>query len=160
MQILDELEHSKRGPYGGGFGHVSFTGGMDMALALRTMVIPTKESCLYKYDDQSMSARREWTIHLQAGAGVVADSIPENEFEETVNKAAALGRAIDLAESSFIHLSREDKGTLSGKTGFRVFPEDSAQQSGERHARSVFCPLSDYRVLRDQCTVEIYYCTI
>lgn len=103
MQILDELEHSKRGPYGGGFGHVSFTGGMDMALALRTMVIPTKESCLYKYDDQSMSARREWTIHLQAGAGVVADSIPENEFEETVNKAAALGRAIDLAESSFIH---------------------------------------------------------
>ncbi|WPT17927.1 Anthranilate synthase alpha subunit 1, partial [Picochlorum sp. SENEW3] len=109
MQILDELEHSKRGPYGGGFGHVSFTGGMDMALALRTMVIPTKESCLYKYDDQSMSARREWTIHLQAGAGVVADSIPENEFEETVNKAAALGRAIDLAESSFIHPLQRDK---------------------------------------------------
>lgn len=41
MQIIDELEVARRGPYGGGIGHVSFTGGMDMALALRTMVIPT-----------------------------------------------------------------------------------------------------------------------
>ena len=117
MQILDELESSRRGPYGGGFGHVSFTGGMDMALALRTMVIPTTTSSpyLYKYSNNdragqecndkaegSTSSRREWTIHVQAGAGVVADSIPENEFEETVNKAAALGRAIDLAERSFV----------------------------------------------------------
>lgn len=94
MQILDELEHSKRGPYGGGFGHVSFTGGMDMALALRTMVVVN--------DADVTKERPEWTIHLQAGAGVVMDSVPENEFEETVNKAAALGRAIDLAESSFV----------------------------------------------------------
>lgn len=96
MQILDELETSKRGPYGGGFGHVSFTGGMDMALALRTMVIPCKDGSI------ASEGRREWTIHLQAGAGVVADSVPQSEFEETVNKAAALGRAIDLAEHSFV----------------------------------------------------------
>ena len=95
MQILDELEHSKRGPYGGGFGHVSFTGGMDMALALRTMVVVN--------DADVTQERPEWTIHLQAGAGVVMDSVPESEFEETVNKAAALGRAIDLAESSFVY---------------------------------------------------------
>lgn len=102
MQILDELENSKRGPYGGGFGHVSFTGSMDMALALRTMVIPTgSHTSLYKYENGTKT-RREWTVHLQAGAGVVADSVPASEFEETVNKAAALGRAIDLAESSFV----------------------------------------------------------
>lgn len=99
MQILDELEHSKRGPYGGGFGHVSFTGGMDMALALRTMVVVN--------DVDTTEERPEWTIHLQAGAGVVMDSVPESEFEETVNKAAALGRAIDLAESSFVY-NQED----------------------------------------------------
>lgn len=74
MQIIDELECAKRGPYGGGIGHVSFTGGMDMALALRTMVIPTAATdTLYDYGvDKS---RREWVIHVQAGAGLVADSV-------------------------------------------------------------------------------------
>lgn len=101
MQIIDDLEASKRGPYGGGIGHVSFTGGMDMALALRTMVIPTAgRDALYSYS--SATPRKEWTVHLQAGAGLVADSVPESEFEETVNKAAALGRAIDLAEQAFV----------------------------------------------------------
>lgn len=66
MQIIDELETRRRGPYGGGIGHVSFTGGMDMALALRTMVIPNPAS-----DDESSaqggdgSGRSEWTVHLQ-----------------------------------------------------------------------------------------------
>ena len=46
--------------------------------------------------------RREWRVFLQAGAGVVADSVPEAEYEETVNKAAALGRAVDLAEATFV----------------------------------------------------------
>ena len=46
--------------------------------------------------------RREWVVHLQAGAGLVADSVPESEWEETVNKSAALGRAIDLAEQAFV----------------------------------------------------------
>lgn len=105
MQIIDELEVSKRGPYGGGVGHVSFTGSMDMALGLRTMVIPDASlDTLYRYDAANPAAppRREWSVHLQAGAGIVADSVPEKEFEETVNKAAALGRAIDLAEEAFL----------------------------------------------------------
>ncbi|KAK9842349.1 hypothetical protein WJX81_007998 [Elliptochloris bilobata] len=105
MQIIDSLESSRRGPYGGGIGHVSFTGGMDMALALRTMVVPTAtKDTLYDYSHASgsASARREWQVYLQAGAGIVADSVPEAEYDETVNKAAALGRAIDLAEQAFL----------------------------------------------------------
>eukprot|EP00882_Tetradesmus_deserticola_P029500 GHRQ01033045.1.p1 GENE.GHRQ01033045.1~~GHRQ01033045.1.p1 ORF type:complete len:154 (+),score=71.93 GHRQ01033045.1:76-537(+) len=101
MQIIDELEVNRRGPYGGGIGHVSFSGTMDMALGLRTMVIPTaNEDSLYSYS--GADSRREWTVHLQAGAGLVADSVPESEYEETLNKAAALGRAIDLAEQAFV----------------------------------------------------------
>jgi len=66
MQILDGLEPTRRGPYGGGIGHVSFTGGMDMALALRTMVIPTGGSIDYLYDyHHQPKARREWTVHIQ-----------------------------------------------------------------------------------------------
>lgn len=105
MQIIDELEVNRRGPYGGGFGHVSFTGGMDMALALRTMVVPTNPGDnLYRYDGPR--PRREWRVYLQAGAGIVADSSPVAEYEETVNKSAALGRAIDLAERAFVDEAR------------------------------------------------------
>ncbi len=87
MQIIDELEPTRRGPYAGGIGVVGFQGDMDVALALRTMVIPT-----------APWHGGAWTIHLQAGAGIVADSVPAQEYEETVSKAAPLGRAIDLAE--------------------------------------------------------------
>jgi anthranilate synthase component 1 len=90
MQIIDELEPTRRGPYAGGIGVVGFEGDMDIALALRTMVIPTAQR-----------PDGAWTVHLQAGAGIVADSVPCREYDETVNKAAALGRAIDLAESAF-----------------------------------------------------------
>ena len=101
MQIIDELEVTRRGPYGGGVGYVGFMGEMDMALALRTMVIPTAHTDnIYKFSSDSKT-KREWTIHLQAGAGIVADSNPESEYQETVNKAAGLGRAIDLAEEAF-----------------------------------------------------------
>ncbi len=89
MEIIDELETVRRGPYAGGIGGVGFDGCMDMAIALRTFVIPN--TC----EDGS------WTVSMQAGAGVVLDSNPSSEYEETVSKAAALGRAIDLAESSF-----------------------------------------------------------
>ncbi|PNW83101.1 hypothetical protein CHLRE_06g306601v5 [Chlamydomonas reinhardtii] len=107
MQIIDELEVNKRGPYGGGVGHVSFTGAMDMALGLRTMIIPDAAAdTLYKYTSTPAAPgappRREWSVHIQAGAGIVADSKPEAEYEETVNKAAALGRAVDLAEQAFV----------------------------------------------------------
>lgn len=103
MQIIDELEINRRGPYGGGFGHVSFNGRMDMALALRTMVIPTRsDTTLFKYGGPR--PRREWTVHVQAGAGIVNDSVPESEYQETVSKSNALSRAIDLAEESFTEL--------------------------------------------------------
>ena len=67
MQIIDELEASQRGPYGGGIGHVSFTGGMDMALALRTMVIPNPPRSGGPGSTAADSSRSEWTVHLQVG---------------------------------------------------------------------------------------------
>ena len=90
MQIIDELEPTKRGPYAGGIGMIGFNGDMDMAIALRTMVIPT-----------AMKTEEGWRFDIQSGAGVVIDSVSALEWKETVNKAAALGRAIQLAESAF-----------------------------------------------------------
>ena len=89
MQVIDELEPVRRGPYAGGIGAIDLEGDLDIAIALRTMVIPTG------------TGTAPWTVHVQAGAGVVLDSVPEAEYRETVNKAAALGRAIDLAERAF-----------------------------------------------------------
>jgi len=80
MEIIDELEPVRRGPYGGAVGYVDFSGNMDTCIALRTLVL------------------RKGAAHLQAGAGVVADSIPENEWQETLNKARGLLRALKLAE--------------------------------------------------------------
>ncbi len=88
MQIIDELEPLRRGPYAGGIGCVSFQGDLDIAIALRTIVVPAREP------------GPPWTYCLQAGAGIVLDSVPASEYDETVNKAAALGRAIDLAEAA------------------------------------------------------------
>ncbi len=90
MQIIDELEPVRRGPYGGGMGAIGLDGQMDIALTLRTMVVPV-----------SMHDGTRWTYHIQAAGGIVADSDPASEYMETVNKAAALGRAIDLAERAF-----------------------------------------------------------
>lgn len=90
MQIIDELEPVRRGPYGGGMGAIGLDGQMDIALALRTMVVPIAKH-----------SGNEWTYHIQAAGGIVADSNAEDEYMETVNKAAALGRAIDLAEQAF-----------------------------------------------------------
>jgi anthranilate synthase component 1 len=91
IQIIDELEPVRRGPYSGGIGAVGWDGDMDIALALRTMVIPTA----------GHGPGAPWRVHLQAGAGIVLDSVPSAEFEETVAKSAALGRAVDLAERAF-----------------------------------------------------------
>lgn len=79
MEIIEELEPTRRGPYAGAFGYVSVGGAMDMALTLRTAVIT------------------KGRIHLQAGGGVVADSDPETEYQESMNKLAALVRAVELA---------------------------------------------------------------
>jgi anthranilate synthase component 1 len=79
MEIIDELENLRRGPYGGCVGYVDYTGNMDTAIAIRTMVVKGGE------------------IFLRTGAGIVADSDPDFEYEECVSKARALIEAIDLA---------------------------------------------------------------
>ncbi|MCX7273951.1 MAG: anthranilate synthase component I [Burkholderiales bacterium] len=81
MEIIDELEPTKRGIYGGACGYISFMGDLDLAIAIRTGVI--KDGMLY----------------VQAAAGVVADSVPESEWQETENKARAVLRAAELVQS-------------------------------------------------------------
>ena len=79
-QIIQELEQSKRGIYGGAIGYVDFTGNLDVCIAIRLV---------YKKKDE---------ICIRSGAGIVADSVPEKEFEECQNKARAVVRAISQAE--------------------------------------------------------------
>lgn len=95
MQVIDELEPVRRGPYGGGLGCVGLDGQMDIALTLRTMVVPTRMR------RAGADGRSVWMYHLQAAGGIVADSVAEDEYQETVNKAAALARAIEVAEGAF-----------------------------------------------------------
>ncbi|WP_198947856.1 anthranilate synthase component I [Magnetofaba australis] len=80
MEIIDELEVSQRGPYAGAVGYFSYSGHMDLAIAIRTAVI------------------QDGRLYIQAGAGIVADSQPDKEWEETMNKARAIFRAVDLAQ--------------------------------------------------------------
>ena len=82
MQIIDEIEPHRRGPYAGAVGYVDFNGNMDTCIALRTIVVQ---------DD---------TAYVQAGAGIVADSVPGEEWKETLNKARGLLKAIELAEEN------------------------------------------------------------
>jgi anthranilate synthase component 1 len=81
MEIIDELEPVKRGVYSGAVGYISWSGNMDTAIAIRTAVI------------------KDETLHIQAGAGVVYDSVPRNEWDETMNKGRAVFRAVARAES-------------------------------------------------------------
>jgi anthranilate synthase component 1 len=80
MEIIDEMEPHRRGPYAGAVGYVDFGGNMDTCIALRTIVVK---------GDQA---------YVQAGAGIVADSVPANEYQETLNKARGLLKAIEIAE--------------------------------------------------------------
>jgi anthranilate synthase component 1 len=80
MEIIDELEPVRREVYGGAVGYFSFSGNMDLAITIRTLVI------------------KDGKVHLQAGAGIVADSDPTAEWQETVNKGMAVMKAIELAE--------------------------------------------------------------
>ena len=80
MQIIDEVEKHRRGPYGGAVGYIDFTGNMDTCIALRTLVMQGQKA------------------FVQAGAGIVADSVPASEYQETLNKAKGLLRAIEVAE--------------------------------------------------------------
>jgi anthranilate synthase component I len=80
MEIIDELEVSRRGPYSGTVGYISFSKNMDLAITIRTAVI------------------KDGTLYVQAGAGIVADSKPEREYEETREKARAIFRAVDMVQ--------------------------------------------------------------
>ena len=83
MEIIAELENSPRGPYGGAVGYISFDGNMDLAITIRTACV----------EDGEMVVR--------AGAGIVADSDPEFERVETVNKAMAIQRALQLLDKNY-----------------------------------------------------------
>jgi anthranilate synthase component 1 len=83
MQIVDELETVRRGPYAGAIGYLSSGGDLDTCICIRTVIV------------------KDGVAHVQAGAGIVADSVPAMEYAETKNKAAALLRAIELAHEQF-----------------------------------------------------------
>ena len=80
MEIIEELEPMRRGPYAGAVGYLSYSGNMDTCITIRTLVIKRNK------------------VYVQAGAGIVADSVPEKEYTETVNKAMGMMRAVDMAE--------------------------------------------------------------
>ena len=84
IEIIRGLEPTERGVYSGAVGYFDYSGNMDMCIAIRTLVL---ENGIAK---------------IQAGAGIVADSVPELEFEETVNKAKVLLRALEIAESGTV----------------------------------------------------------
>ncbi len=83
MEIIDELEPVRRGPYGGAVGYFSFSGNMDLCITIRTILL------------------KGGKMYIQAGAGIVADSDPQAEYQETVNKAAGMRQAVELALSGF-----------------------------------------------------------
>ena len=91
MEIIDELEPVKRGIYGGAVGYIGWNGNMDTAIAIRTAVI------------------KDGKLHIQAGAGVVADSVPRNEWDETMNKGRAIFRAVAMAEAGLDNVGKEKK---------------------------------------------------
>lgn len=80
MEIIEELEPTARGPYAGSVGYFSYSGNMDICITIRTLLV------------------KNGKIYVQAGAGIVADSVPENEYAETVNKAMAMMKAVDFFE--------------------------------------------------------------
>lgn len=83
MEIIDELELERRGPYAGAVGYFGFSGNMDFCITIRTFIMKGND------------------LWVQAGAGIVADSVPEKEYEETLNKARGLWKAVELAEQGF-----------------------------------------------------------
>ena len=79
MEIIDELEPHKRGSYGGAVGYVSFNGDLDTAIHIRTVVV------------------KDGQVHVQAGGGTVADAKPDYEYRESLSKAQAVFRAVEMA---------------------------------------------------------------
>jgi anthranilate synthase component 1 len=89
MEIIDEVEPHRRGPYAGAVGYIDFAGNMDTCIALRTLVV------------------QDGTAYVQAGAGIVADSVPAQEYEETLNKARGLLKAIEITQMREDHIVSE-----------------------------------------------------
>jgi anthranilate synthase component 1 len=87
MEIIEELEQVRRGPYAGAIGYFGFSGNMDTCITIRTVLVA------------------EGNAHVQVGAGIVADSNPEREYEETMNKAKGMIKAIEMAESGHLLVS-------------------------------------------------------
>jgi anthranilate synthase component 1 len=81
MQIISQLEKDARGPYAGAVGYFSYDGSLDTCITIRTLLLQGS------------------TLHLQAGAGIVADSNPEAEYQETLNKLRALAVAVEMSEA-------------------------------------------------------------
>jgi anthranilate synthase component I len=83
MEIIEEIEPERRGPYAGSVGYLSYSGNMDICITIRTLII------------------KDGKVYVQAGAGIVADSEPEREYVETMNKAKGMMKAVDMAEKGF-----------------------------------------------------------
>lgn len=83
-QLIAELENNKRGIYGGAIGYIDFTGNMDTCIAIR------------------IAYKKNGKVFVRSGAGIVADSVPEKEFEESINKAKAVVKALELAQEADI----------------------------------------------------------
>ncbi len=105
MEIIDELEPVRRGPYAGAVGYIGFQGNMDTCITIRTIVMLDQK------------------VYLQAGAGIVDDSIPQREWEETLHKARALGQAVEQAEGEGRWAVGSERSAVgSGQTAVRQPP--------------------------------------
>jgi anthranilate synthase component 1 len=92
MEIIAELEPEQRGPYAGAVGYFDLSGNLDTAITIRTVVM------------------KDGVAHVQAGGGIVFDSVPEREYQESVNKAQALMRAIEQAEATAVSAPKGSLG--------------------------------------------------
>ena len=86
MQLINQLEKQRRGPYSGVYGSIDLNGALNTAITIRTMVVRRKN-------------KNDFTVQVQAGAGVVADSIPSKEYQETLNKAKGMFTALACLEA-------------------------------------------------------------
>ncbi|HUO83739.1 MAG TPA: anthranilate synthase component I [Thermoanaerobaculia bacterium] len=120
MELIDELEPSRRGPYAGAIAYFGFSGNLDSCIAIRTIVLK---------DDRA---------YVQAGAGIVHDSVPAREYEETVNKSMALRRAIDLAKASLQAREAESRSGEEPRGESLTGPRGETDQT--RHAASTVAP--------------------
>jgi anthranilate/para-aminobenzoate synthase component II len=112
MELIDELEPVKRGVYGGACGYLSYAGDMDVAIAIRTGIVKDGE------------------LHVQAAAGIVADSVPELEWKETEAKARALLRAAELVEEGFLTCSSSSTTTTASRSTSSSTSASSARTCG------------------------------